>query len=441
MVKFPIAAEYIIDPEGKRPMNERVEVHIIHTGNINDWNGTTIYGKLHPVEQDENGNFKSFKSIDAIYPNNIQPRAHELFQYIRENEGKTPEWGEIHLIAESDEHGGITVDDKKDVVKMDILCVMENIDRDNLQRQGDGPGERIQHYVYNTILNHNIPESHLIGMWDWVDIGQTNTDLVQRLFLYGTNRDVIVSFPIWKRIQNLFSFKAPYLFTSNFLEVLTWMDNDNYVRTHRGSQHYYRKHWDDQVKLPREKREKIISEGLQCFVPLFKLVHCEVIDGKYHVFFQKCPARSGERGDWKWANYGITGNIQMCVSSLGWVSGSGIAPIMIKRDPTTHQGVDAHGIVSGGAGPVSACGHKYTQLDGHNKCPYRVRETAPGSRIWEYPGFQSLVSSRRVLLERWATLTRSVQGQGALLIRDGHDNDQEVAILVELLERISARLG
>lgn len=440
MVKFPIAAEYIIDPEGKRPMNERVEVLIIHTGNINDWNGTVIHGKLHPVVNDDAGNFVAFKSLRAIQQNNIPPRAHELFEYIRDHEGKTPEWGVIHLIAERDEHGGIPVTGKPDIVKMDILSVIENMDTDNLRKQGEGPGENNRNYLYHTIVHHNIPERNLIGMWDWVEIGKTG-DLTQRLFLYATNKDLIVSFPIWKRIQHLFLFRAPYLLTPNFLEVLTEMDNDTYVRTHRSSQQYYRQHWDDVVKLSREKRAKIIRKGLRDFVPLFKFVHAEEINGKYHIFFQKCRARSGDSGDWNWANYLITGDVEMCVSSLGWVSGHGIAPIKIKKDPTTHQGVDEHDNVSAGAGPVTASGHKYTLLNQHNNCPYRVQETAPGSRIWEYPGFGNLVSSRRFLLERWASLTQSVQGQGALLIRDGHDNDQEVATLVELLERIKTRRG
>ena len=94
-------------------------------------------------------------------------------------------------------------------VLKDTLCVMENNDKNYLCRQGEGPGESDKHYLYNTIVHHNIPESNLIGMRDWLDIGQTNRDIVQHLFLYANNQVLIVSFPIWKRFQHLFSFRAP----------------------------------------------------------------------------------------------------------------------------------------------------------------------------------------------------------------------------------------
>lgn len=434
MVKFP-ADDNVIDPSDKRPMDARIEAHVVNSRNIDDWLRTRFRYRAWDEQN------RRFRQLPAIAYNEIPQEVHEIMEYIRENGGKKPDYANIHLVAEEqDDHGGIPVPNKDDHVLMDILGLLDNIHKNNLRRQGDGLNEVVRLYVANTILFRNIPEAELIAIWDKVDIRMTGTDLLDRQFFYATCREVIASFPMWKEISKLFTPIAYYLFTPNFLKLLTFLDNNQYVVDHRGNHNYYRRDWNGDVRISQQKTMAIFNNGLIEFCPLFKLVHFEYDKyGKCHLFFQKCGFSAREDGitDTIWANYRIARSISMCVSSLGWVSSSGIAPVMIQRDPATNEGFVDDKLTAGHV-LAALSGHKYTDGDKHDNCNYRIVMDANGH--WVYPGFDNLVPERDALLDNWAGLTQRLQGVGGDLIAADLPNDEEVAILEALINRIESRL-
>ena len=412
--------DYIIDPEGKRAKDCRVRVTVVHPGNFHAFSHFQIYHKL---EGDLTNKLK------AMNYNLIPKKVHQKFESIRDN-GKVPEKTKIFVISQDEHVGGIPTDDESDECLMDLLVVCENRDKQNFHRKGDGLNEQVQYYVPNTVLYRNLKEEDLVTILSKIDIENTFVRLVERQTIYGTCKEVIITYKMWKEIQELFSAKAYYLLTSNFHWMLTKKDSNEFVQKHRDDEDYVYKHcWDDKINLPDEKIEEILGNN-SCidFVPLFKMVHYEWDkSGKHNL-----------ETDWSWASYLITDDVQMCIACLGWVSIEGIAPTMPQRDPPAHMGYYDNKLCNG-ATPASQSGHRYTEGDQHDNCPDRLREDHPGSIEYVYPGSNNLEPESYAKLDNWTEMNKRLVMLGAERIGAGLKMDEIFDSVELLIKKLGAK--
>lgn len=428
--------KYIIDPEGKRLKDSRVEVTVMHSGNVDEWKKTQIY---HKIEGDK------FTKLNQIRIDS-DPEVRKVFEHIRDK-GDVPPKTKLVLICPDKEHGGIAVANKPGSYLMDMSVLLSNKEKDNLRGKGDGPFEKTQHYVPNTVLYKNIKEKDLVTIKSKIDIHKTNERVVERQTHYGTCRHVFSSSRMWKENKHLFSAEKGFLSPPNFHWMLTQKDANKYVQKYKDKANYIHKcGWSGEMHIPEERKQEILENSATIDIyPLYKMVFYEWDDEENLViYFQNCECRGtyvlGQDNDWNWINIEIGETRPMCIAVLGWASIEGISPVNPQRDPPAHQGWVDKEITNGGT-PASQSGFRFTQGFQYNNTEDRLVESEDDSGVCVYPGDKNLTSKTIANLDTLIEMTRKLQLLGAKNIDAGLEMSDVFDSIDAINKNLEKKLG